>query len=200
MSGPAEDAAEALANARGNYAAAMRSDKLTGVADASDLRAAAANSGMNLDNSIRQRVVSILNSPKQSAGFSPDELAALNQVARGTAPRNVLRWVGNLFGGGGGLGAVASGGVSGAIGDAAGGPILGAIAGAGVPAAGFAAKQLANALASKSLSAADELVRQRSPLYGDMQRARVPLRVAPTNASALARALMGSAGGGTANP
>jgi hypothetical protein len=168
ISGPADLAARTLEDARGNWAASKRSDQLTGVADTADLRAAVANSGLNLDNTIRQRVASVLTSPKQSAGFSPDELAALNEVARGTPSRNALRFVGNFMGGGGGLGSMLWSGLGAAAGEAAaggpGGAFLGGIA---APAVGVSARSLANTLTSKALSRADQLVRQRSPLYTD---------------------------------
>ena len=189
----AKSAATTLGAARENYAAAKRSERLSGISDQADLNAAVSHSGQNLDNALRQRVRSILNSPKQRAGFADEELAALEEVARGTPSRNALRVIGNLAGGGGGLGAVVAGATSGAAGNAVGGPIAGALAGAGVPAAGFAAKKLAGALTSKALSRADEMVRQRSPLYADMLKAAQPVRVEPTKNVALVRALMGDA-------
>jgi hypothetical protein len=189
----AKSAATALGAARENYAAAKRSERLSGVADTADLNAAVSHSGQNLDNALRQRVRSILTNPKQRAGFSSKELAALEGVARGTPSRNALRFVGNLAGGGGGLGAVASGATSGVVGTAAGGPLMGVIAGAAVPATGIAAKKLANALTSKALSRADELVRQRSPLYEQILKNAPPTRVEPTNSAALVRALLAGA-------
>lgn len=104
LAGPADLASSTFKDARGNYAAEARSSQLTGIADKADLNAAVTNSGLNLDNATRQRVASVLNNPKLIAGFSPEEIAALNEVARGTPTRNAIRFVGNLLGGGGGLG------------------------------------------------------------------------------------------------
>ena len=198
-------AAKTLQDARANYGAAMRSERLygaggedgvaTGVADKASLSADTANSGQNLDNAIRQRVKAILQSPKQAAGFSPEELATLNEVARGTASRNAIRYVGNWLGGGGGLASVAATGVGGFAGNMAGGPILGAISSVAAPLTGYLAKNLGNRLTSGALSAADDLVRQRSPLYQDLLRTAPRVRVEPTNSVALARALMGNAAG-----
>lgn len=165
----AQAAADTVKAARGNYAAAMRSDKLSGIEDAADLRAAAANSGANGDNAIRSRVAGLLLKPKDAAGYSPEELAALEQVAKGGLLRNSTRAVGNLLGGGGGLGSMVSGGLSGVAGVAAGGP-FGAMAGLVPPAVGLLAKKAANSMTRGALNSADELVRQRSPLYQNMRQ------------------------------
>lgn len=189
MAGDAAAAARALADARGNYAAGKRSDKLTGLDEAAELRAAASHSGQNGDNAARQRIASLLLNPKQAAGYSSEELAALEEVVRGTASRNALRFVGNLAGGGGGLGAVVTGGVAGAAGGSIGGP-LGAVAGAAIPAVGFGAKKVANALTSRAVDRADELVRMRSPLYEQMMSDASMSAVAPERRAAIVRALM----------
>jgi hypothetical protein len=168
VAGPASEAAETIVKARGNYAASKRSDTLNGIEDTADLRAAVANSGLNLDNAIRSRVASLLTDPKKIAGFSEAEQAALREVAEGTATRNTFRRVGNLLGGGGGLGAIVTGGAGAMAGNQF-GLIPGVVAGAALPAAGLASKVTGNALTRKALNSADELVRTRSPLYEEMQ-------------------------------
>jgi hypothetical protein len=190
VAGPADIAAKTISDARGNYAAAKRSDQLTGAAERAELNAAVANSGFNVDNAVRQRVRSILQSPKESAGFSEAELTALNEVARGTPTRNAIRVVGNLLGGGGGLGAVVSGGIGGAVGTATGGPFLGAAVGAGIPAAGMSAKKLAGSLTERSLRHADDLVRMRSPLYEQLMRDAPMVPFGAERRAALVRALL----------
>lgn len=190
VAGPAADVAATVKDARGNYAAASRSDKLQGIENAADLRAAAANSGQNGDNAIRSRVASLLLNPKQLSGFSADEQALLREVAEGSASRNVLRFVGNLLGGGGGWGSVATG-VAGAVGGEQVGGLPGLIAGAAIPAVGVAAKQAANAATRRSLNAADAAVRSRSPLYNQMTSLTPPTIVPnPALRSAMARALL----------
>lgn len=188
LAGPAATAGEILGKARGNYAAAMRSDKITGATERADLNAAVANSGQNLDNSIRQRIRDIITKPKERAGYSTEELAALEKVARGGAGTNTARAIGNLLGGGGGLGAAVVGGLGGAGGHAAFGPV-GAI-GVAAPLVGVGMKQLANALTSRRVSKADELVRKRSPLYEE--RSANPSLVPRNQAdnASLMRALM----------
>jgi hypothetical protein len=187
VAGPAAAAGETLAAARGNYAASQRSARLHGVEEAADIRAAAANSGQNLDNAIRSRVASVLLDPRKRAGYSAEELAALEEVAKGTAPRELLRYVGNLLGGGGGLGAAVAGGGAGFL---AGSPGIGAAVGVGAPAVGFAAKRIANILTRRALREADASVRRRSPLYSEMQK-NAPLSIpSPEARAAVARALM----------
>jgi hypothetical protein len=169
---PTEEAARHLTEARGNTAALKRSERITGAEDRAELNAAVANSGQNLDNAIRQRLRDILVNPKQARGFNEAELTFLEGIARGSRTGNALRFAGNLMGGGGGLGAVVSGGVSGAAGSAMGLGPMGILAGAAVPATGLAAKKTANALTMRKVDQLDEMIRKRSPLYE--QRAANP--------------------------
>lgn len=170
------EAAGLLSDARANYAAAKRSEALGKISDDAELNAKVANSGLNLDNTLRQRVAAILKDPKKSAGFNDEELAALNEVATGTPTRNVARYVSNLLGGGGSLGAIISGAIGGAAGGAAGGPI-GMVVGTGVPALGLLTKKWTGAATERSLNAADELVRQRSPLNQGLLADAAPVPV-----------------------
>jgi hypothetical protein len=158
---------------RGNYAAAMRSNDLTGVLDRAntgiieraEARAQAANSGRNLDNTIRQKIASLLEKPKEVSGFSDPEIAALNESLIGGPARNTARYVGNVLGGGGGFGQAFTGSLGAGVGAMFGGA-PGAVIGAGVPvAAGAGAKSIANLLAKRSVKEVDELLRKRSPLY-----------------------------------
>lgn len=197
VAGPAPAAGKALADARANYAASKRSDALTGVQDAADLRAAAANSGQNIDNAIRSRLASLLLSPKGSRGFTPAELAEIRKVAEGTLLRNAARNTGNLLGGGGGLGAVVTGGGLAATGLAAGSQTLAAL-GAMSPVVGVAAKQAGNALTRRALMKADENTRMRSPLYEQLL-AQAQSSTNPETYAALMRILT-LVGGAEAQP
>lgn len=183
MAGPASSASKILREGNANYAAGKRSQVLSGLEDAAELRAAAANSGKNIGNTIRQRVASILIDPKKRAGFSEDEIAALEQVARGTATQNVLRWVGNVLGGGGGLGTMLTTGAGGVGGAAVGGPVGAGIGAIVLPATGAAAKAASNRSTVKALGNADKTVRMRSPLFE--QRVRNP-PMAPLSADSRA--------------
>lgn len=144
-----------IKEANANYAASKRSDLVQGKVDRAELNAATANSGQNLDNSLRQQVKSILTNPKALRGFSDEEKSAMMKVAAGTAPGNIIRHVGNLLGGGGGLGALTTG----AAAAYATGPV-----GLAAPLAGWALKKAGNAITANNIAKLDELIRSRSPL------------------------------------
>ena len=164
MAGDASQAAKILSEARGNYGAAKRSEQVTDAVRAAEFGAAAANSGRNIGNAERQKFKSILLSDKKSSGFNPEEIAQIEKVVQGTGPANSARYIGNLLGGGGGLGQAVTTGLS-AMGGAAVGDIPGGIAGAmAVPAIGSSARALANKLTDRQIRKLDELVRSRSPL------------------------------------
>lgn len=162
VAGPADVAAKVVADARANAAAGFRSDTINGIDRTVGLRSAATDSAARSGNAIRSRVATMLLNDKASAGFSPEELDALQAVTEGTATSNTARKVGGLLSGGlhgplAALGGAAAGGEAGGT--------LGAIAGSAIPLVGVAARELDNALTARRLTAADELVRQRSPLY-----------------------------------
>ncbi len=187
--------------ARGDYAAAQRSNKLTGELDeahtgsferATD-NAESASSGRNIGNAIRQQTKGLLRSPKSISGYSPEEIAQMNTVKSGTVPMNVTRYGANLLGGGGGLGQALVSGMSGLAaggGIASGNPLIAALA-AVPPFAGIALKSAENRLTLKQAEKLDEMVRQRSPLYNE-RASEVPMEAGSVAAkSALIRALMG---------
>jgi hypothetical protein len=170
VAGPSAQAAKILEDARGNYAAASRSDRITKTEESADLRASAANSGRNADNTIRQRLRPIVDptQPKNARGYSPEELAAIEGVVRGTPVGNTARNMGNLLGGGGGLGSLLTAGGGAMAGSAAGGSLGAGIGTVTLPAVGVGMKALANAITRKGASGVDEMVRARSPLYEGM--------------------------------
>jgi hypothetical protein len=187
---PARDALEA---ARGNFAAAKRAETLSSIEDRAIRRAGASNSGQNIDNSIRGRVATALdNEPKALRGFDDAEKAALEGVAAGGPVGNTARFLGNLMGGGGGLGMNVAGAAGAALGSIA-GP-AGAAAGAvGVPALGFALKRAGAAMTDRALGGVNEATRMRSPLYEAMQAAaeKVPAGL-ERQAAAIRAALVGT--------
>lgn len=196
VAGPASAASTLAKSARGNYAAAKRSDRLTGIGEAAELRAAVANSGQNLDNSTRQRLASLLLNQRQRAGFSPDELGAVEGVARGSRGANTLRATGNILGGGGGLGAMLSGALGGGTGALIGGAPGAMIGTVAVPGIGAVAKRGAARMTQRGLREVDDMTRTRSPLYERMlaDAPMVPARDAGTEA--LFRALVAQIMGG----
>ena len=183
---------------RKNYAAAQRSNDITGVLDRAntgileraETRAKTANSGLNIDNTIRSKVASALEKPKEISGLSDDELAALNQVIEGGAGRNSARRIANLLGGGGGVAQTMFTGAGAAAGATMGG-LPGAAIGAAIPATvGGGAKAIANALAKRDLRKVDELLRKRSPLYEDRLKNADRSVISPEKRAAIARAMM----------
>lgn len=164
VAGPATAAGGVWKDAKGNYAAAKRSERITGREANAELEAAAANSGHNIDNRIRSVAKAILKSDKLSSGYSPEELTMLRQVAEGTATRNTIREVGNRLGGGGGIAGSMVGGMAGYFGGIL-GPVGGVALGVGIPALGVGAKALGNRMTKRALGRVDEAVLQRSPMY-----------------------------------
>lgn len=161
----AGDAASAAAKwdwARGNYAAASRSENIDQRVIKAQLRAEASNSGMNIANTIRQRMADIVGNPKLQRGYSADELAKMEEIVRGTKTSNALRFAGNLLGGGGGLGAVAAAGVGGLATSDQGG------FGAAAPAVGYALRVISNRRTLKDAGRLSELIRERAPLANAM--------------------------------
>lgn len=151
---PAEFAKIAKA-ARGDYAASRRSDTVLGQLEEAQGNAAAANSGQNFGNSVRQRFNAIVKSDKKSSGFNDAEIKQAELVRDGTLLGNTTRFSGNLLGGGGGLGSV----ISSAAGAAAFGPF-----GAALPIAGYGLKKISDAAVNRQVRVLDEMTRARSPL------------------------------------
>lgn len=165
VAGPAAAAGAAIKDANANYAAAMRSGKITGAEDAAERSAAAAASGLNLDNRRRQVLNAILNKPKERRGYSKEEVALIEEIIRGRFGTNAARWLGNFLGGGGGLGAQGPAAVGGAIGAAVGGVPGAAVGAITPPAIGALLRRGAAKSTERQISKLDELIRMRSPLY-----------------------------------
>lgn len=196
----AEEAARTIVDARGNYAASRRSGALAGIEESADLRAAAANSGQNSGNALRQRIASLILNPKASAGFTDRETALLEKIVKGSRTANATRYVGNLLGGGGGMGAAVTGGIAGtAAAMGTGNPAM-AAAGLVAPVMGAASKKVSNRLTAKALEKVDAETRRRSPLYEEMVRQAPMEGVSPDRTAALMRLIMlggnSQAGGG----
>lgn len=170
LAGDPAAAQRILGDARGNYSAAKLSEAIDKKQVRAEIRAAAANSGQNVSNTMRQRIADILLNPRERRGFSQAELAQMDRIVRGTATGNLSRFAGNMMGGGGGMGAMVAGGLGGM---ATGGP------GFAIPVAGFALKKVADASTMRQVRRLDEMVRSRAPLAKAMPapgpRQSVPL-------------------------
>jgi hypothetical protein len=91
-----------LNQARETYAMRKKADLVAKAFDAADLRAAASGSGGNIDNAVRGKLASLLQS-KQARGFTPQEREMIEKVIRGGPVQNLMRWVGKLSPEGNGL-------------------------------------------------------------------------------------------------
>ena len=190
LSGPSDAAASALKDAIANSAAGFRSDRINDIQRTADLRSAAANSGANIGNTTRQRVASLLLSDKKSSGFNPDEISALEGVVQGSPASNAARWAANMAGGGGGIGHTMATVLGGGLGAALGGEVGAGIGAGAATAVGPALKAVQNSMDTKALTAADELVRSRSPLAQALADQQTPFIPTSSPASiALSRAL-----------
>ena len=148
--------------APGNYAAAKRSELISEAMIKAERQAASAGSGSNIDNATRQQIKSILNNPKKSRGYSPDEIAAMELINRGNLGGNAARFIGKLAPTGVVSGTLSSG--LGALLGSAFGP-LGSLIGAGTTlGVGSLAHSLANASTARKVANLDALIRSRSPL------------------------------------
>lgn len=185
--GAAERAAKEIVPARANAAAGFRSDAIGKLEETVDLRSAASNSGLNVDNTIRQKIASLLLNDKKMRGFNAMEKKAMRDVVRGRPTKNAARYLSNLLGGGGGMAQslkMAGGGLAGF--KMGGGDPATAAVGAMIPAAlGTSLRNASNYLGRRELDQLDNLVRSRSPLsgggpvkqYAPMESVRMPARV-----------------------
>jgi hypothetical protein len=183
----AKEAGATVKEANANYAAAERSNTVTGKIKKAELSAEAANSGLNLDNRTRRVLLAIIDPerPRNRRGYSKEELALIDDIVNGKHGADAARWLANFLGGGGGLGALSAGSVGaaagGGLGALLGGPTgaaIGAPLGGAIPVvAGRVAKGVANRITAKQAARLDELIRKRSPLY--QQRVANPGMYAP---------------------
>jgi hypothetical protein len=145
-------------------------------ADRATYGAAAANSGMNIENKLRQSLVSIVFDPRKLGRYSDETQQLMKEVVNGTKPLNALRAVGNLLGGGGGL-AAASYGLAGAIPSLITGNPLHLLT-AALPVAGNITKRIGNRATMRKM---DEIAQQalaQSP-YVQQRMAGAPVAVQP---------------------
>jgi hypothetical protein len=64
---------------------------------------ASTGSGGNINNATRQKIRALLDNPSRRRGFSPDEVAAMEAIVRGSPTENIARLVGKLSPEGNGL-------------------------------------------------------------------------------------------------
>lgn len=194
---PAGQVAPMWTEARRLWRTANTAEDIGWRLDKADSRSARTNSGTNIENPIRQNIGAVLDKATQPRRFNPYNAAELEQMRRvveGTPTRNLLRSVGNRFGGSGPLGASSVMGGSGATmlaslahgAEPSTAATLAGAAGLGLYGAGKAARMKADRMAQDE---ADALVRLIST--GSLDQApRLVQQTVPTRAS-LARLMAG---------
>lgn len=160
LSGDPKAAAKAWELARGNYAAAMRSEDIARAVLKAQRQADAAGSGANIDNATRQQFKAILNNEKKLRGFNEEEIAQMEAIVKGTMAGNAARLVGKAAPTG-----IVSGALSGGAGFAVGGPAGGVL----LPLMGAIGKRIGDRSTTNQVAKLDELVRSRAPLAKSMQ-------------------------------
>lgn len=164
IKGSADDFMNTMREANSNYSRAMQAGNIDQKVIQAETRAAAANSGMNVANTIRQRMADVKLNPKQNRGMHPEDVAAAGQIAEGTTGGNLVRKLGNMAGGGGGMGTLVSGAIGmGAAGAATQDPSS-SFMGLALPAFGLAMRGMGNRMTLKQAEKLSEAIRNRAPL------------------------------------
>jgi hypothetical protein len=94
IAGDAGRASEILRDAQANWGAAKRAEGVDLQLTRADRQAAKSGAGMNVENSMRQKIATLLDNPKRTVGFSDPERAAMERIVRGSPMRNMLRTAG----------------------------------------------------------------------------------------------------------
>lgn len=157
-----------MRDAQSNWGAAKRAEQVDLQLTRAERQAAKSGSGGNVENSMRQKIATILDNPKRTVGYNAPERQAMEDIVRGTRGRNALRMAGKV-GVDGGLSLMLNAGAAMGTG------------GATIPitAAGTIARilgQRSTARAGRDLS---EMVRGRSALHG----AAAPIGPTPTGSA-----------------
>lgn len=167
--GAARATNEMFETARSNAAAQIRSRTLRDTEREVDLRSATRNSGLNFENNMRSAIAKILIS--EGRGFSAAEREALEQLARRTDIWNNVRSASNFLGGGGGLGALVTGGAGAGVGGyySGGDPSSVLMATVAPIVAGRALRGASNRSMRRAVNEMDEIIRSRSPEFARRQ-------------------------------
>lgn len=180
VAGNPADYVRATKQANANYAAAQRVRTL----DLKKTRAennAEGGIATSVDNQIKSQMRTILNNPAKQAGFSADELSAIQGVNKGTLTSNMLRQLGR--GGAGVIPIMAHLTAAGASGGAT-IPIQMALA-AGL----YGSRKGAEAMTKSHLNKVAEMLAKRSPEY-QKRAASLPAYDGTPNKAAIIRALL----------
>jgi len=164
----------ALQEARDNAGAGIRAEQVQRQIGNAENAASVANSGMNIQNRIRNKLKTFIdNDGAKMGGYTPAEQAQMQRLVRGSMLMNSLRHVGNALGGGGGVHAIPEA----FIGHALFGPV-----GTAIPAAGWAMKTAANIATQRMANNIANTLLARAPLVQRTLAANRAIR--STNATA----------------
>lgn len=162
LKGSADDFARTIREANANYAAAMQSGKIDQKIVQAEIRAGAANSGMNVGNTVRQRMADVAINPSMQRGLGADEVGMARRISEGSRLENAVRTAGNMAGGGGGIASLASGGLASfAVGD---------LSGFALPAVGMALRGMGNRMTLAQAEKLSTAIRNRAPLASASQK------------------------------
>jgi hypothetical protein len=164
---------------RGHFGAAYRSKAVTDQVDKALADAAAANSGLNFENRLRQNI-NKASSHGDFDNLDAAERAALDKtLIRGLRIPNMMREWGNRLGGGGGAGSLLAATAGGGAGYAYGQDPATAAAGAiAAGAGGRILRTVGNTMAQRTAERFAETLRQRSPEYAS-RVASAPTELGP---------------------
>lgn len=178
LTGNQAQASSALKDARDYWRRMRKSEMVDEALTKAERRAASTGSGGNADNATRQNIRAILDNPKKSRGFTPDEKEAMEKVVRGTPGQNALRLAGKLSPQGNGLMAALG------LGATVMNPAM-----AAAPAVGIVAKALSDKATPKNVQSLSEIIRAGSKSAATAPKNAAQL-LAEQKREAIARALM----------
>lgn len=96
IAGDAGKAARIMQEADQNWKAAKQAEMADLQLTRADRQAAKSGSGSNIENAMRQKIAAILDNPRRSSGLSDPVKAKMEEIVRGSMPRNILRKAGKL--------------------------------------------------------------------------------------------------------
>ena len=178
-----QQAANDLLTGNANYAGAARARTLESAERDAARGAASTHSGFNYENKVRQAATRLTKENQARdplMGYTAAERQSVEDLASRSNLPNMTRYVGNLLGGGGGLGALATGGVvGGAAGFGTQDPTTGILAGLGAMGGSAALRSMGNRAMQREVQQATDVLRQRTPLFQERWAANPGMQPGP---------------------
>jgi hypothetical protein len=179
--GNAGAAGASIKEARDMYGRSAKMEKIDYLLKKAGLNAGSANSGGNVENASLQQLKTILTNPKNTRGFSADEIKALERAITPSGVHKAMRLVGKLSPQGNGLMlGLGIGGTAGGLGAAT------------IPAmiAGYGAKKGSEAMTRSNVKALERLVASGGNAAALKSPKNAAQKAIERNKAAIARALM----------